>query len=161
MEVFRPGNVSGVSHSGTFNGNPVTMEAGRETLRYLTDEAYARLDALGTRLARGLEIAIDQTGVRASVMHVGSLVNVLFTDLPITNAETARPLDPRAAQAFHLGLMNRGIFIAPRGLFALSLASTEDQVDLAVDAAREVFRLLAAADLRRSDGGAGTEQETT
>ena len=157
MEVFRPGNVLGVSHSGTFNGNPVTMAAGRETLRHLTGEAYARLDALGTRLATGLEIAIDQTGVRATVTHVGSLVNVLFADPPVINAETARPLDPRAAQMFHLGLMNRGIFIAPRGLFALSLASTDEHVDRAVDAAREVLRLLAAAGLRRPDGGTETE----
>jgi glutamate-1-semialdehyde 2,1-aminomutase len=139
MAVFSPGSMTYVGHSGTFTGNAVTMAAGLETLRQLDGAAYARLDRLGARLVEGLQSAVEETGVPAAVLHVGSLVNLVFTDVPVTNAEAARPLDPAAAQAFHLGLMNRGIFIAPRGLFAMSTVTSEEAVDAAVSAAHEIL----------------------
>jgi glutamate-1-semialdehyde 2,1-aminomutase len=91
--------------------------------------------------------------VRACVTHVGSLVNVHFADPPLLHAEAATPVDPVAVQAFHLGLMNRGIVIAPRGLFALSLVTTREDVDRAVGASGELFRELAAAGIQRLEGG--------
>jgi hypothetical protein len=35
--------------------------------------------------------------------------------------------------------MNRGIFIAPRGLFAMSTVTSEEAVDAAVSAAHEIL----------------------
>jgi glutamate-1-semialdehyde 2,1-aminomutase len=146
MEVF----ASKLSHAGTFNGNPVTMAAGGETLRHLDAEAFARLDSLGSHLARGLESAIETSGVRACVTHVGSLVNVHFADPPVVDASSARPVDPAALRVFHLGLMNRGICIAPRGLLIVGLVTGDHDVDRAVEAAAEVFTALAEAGFRRT-----------
>jgi glutamate-1-semialdehyde aminotransferase len=81
MEVFRPGTERGISHSGTFNGNPVTAAAGLRVLELLDDEAYARLDRLGAQLADGLRIAIADAGLAAQVTH-SSAVEQLFRSLP-------------------------------------------------------------------------------
>jgi glutamate-1-semialdehyde 2,1-aminomutase len=143
MDVFRPGSSRGVSHSGTFNGNPVTIGAGLATLELLDDAAYGKLDGLGAKLADGLREAIARTGVVAHVTHVGSLLNVHFTTEPPRDFDAAQASDPAAAAAYHLGLLNRGVFIAPRGMMALSIVTQEADVDKVVDASAEVFAALA------------------
>jgi glutamate-1-semialdehyde 2,1-aminomutase len=142
MEVFRPGGERSISHSGTFNGNPVTVAAGLKVLELLDDPAYAKLDSLGDQLAQGLRDAIERARVPAQVTHVGSILNVHFTSEPVRDFDSAQASDPTAAAAFHLGLLNRGIFVAPRGMFALSIVTEESDVERAVGAAAEVFAEL-------------------
>jgi glutamate-1-semialdehyde aminotransferase len=59
------------------------------------------------------------------------------------NAEDAGTADPDAAAAFHIGLLNRGIFIAPRGLMATATVAEEQDVRDLVAAARDLFAALA------------------
>ncbi len=99
LEVFTPGAANGVAHSGTFNGNPITVAAGRKALELLDDAAYRKLDSLGEMLANGLRDAIARTGVAAQVTHVGSLVNVHFTTEPVRDFDTAQRADGAAAAA--------------------------------------------------------------
>jgi len=52
MNFYDPRDGKGrINHGGTFNANPLTMAGGIATMEQLTPEAYARLDALGTRQA--------------------------------------------------------------------------------------------------------------
>jgi glutamate-1-semialdehyde 2,1-aminomutase len=143
MDVFRPGGERSISHSGTFNGNPVTVAAGKKVLDLLEDAAYAKLADLGERLARGLREAIERTGVTAHVTHVNSLLNVHFTPEPPSDFDAAQAADAVATAAFHLGLLNRGVFIAPRGMVALATVTEEGDIQLFVDAAAELFADLA------------------
>jgi glutamate-1-semialdehyde 2,1-aminomutase len=143
LRVFTPGSSTGVSHSGTFNGNPVTVAAGRKALELLDDAAYRKLDRLGRMLADGLRDAIAQTGVGAQVTHVGSLVNVHFTTEPVNDFDAAQRADQTAAAAYHLGLLNRGVFIAPRGMMTVSIVTEEGDVARVIDASAEIFADLA------------------
>ena len=143
MDVFRPGGERSISHSGTFNGNHVTVAAGLKVLELLDDGAFAKLNDLGEKLAQGLRGAIERTGVAAQVTHVGSLLNVHFTTEPVRDFESVQGGDPLAAAAFHLGLLNRGVFVAPRGMLAVSTVTEEEDVDKVVDAAAELFAALA------------------
>src|SRR5918998_936675 len=54
MSVFDPRLPNHLHHSGTFNGNLMTMAAGSVALDLLTEEEIERLNALGERLAGGL-----------------------------------------------------------------------------------------------------------
>jgi len=143
MDVFRPGADRGISHSGTFNGNPVTAAAGLRVLELLDDAAYVRLDRLGALLADGLRRAIAGSGVAAQVTHTGSLGNVHFTTQPVRDFDSAQASDKTKAAAYHIGLMNRGMFIAPRGMWAVSAVTTEDDVRRFVEASAELFAALA------------------
>jgi glutamate-1-semialdehyde 2,1-aminomutase len=142
MDVFRPGAERAVGHSGTFNGNPITTTAGLKVLELLDDAAYDRLDRLGETLETGLNQAIERTGVGAQVTRVGSIGNVHFTTEPVRDYDAAARSDPVAAAAYHLGLMNRGVFTANRGMFALSVVTTEADVQTVVDASGELFGAL-------------------
>jgi glutamate-1-semialdehyde 2,1-aminomutase len=143
MDVFRPGGRRSISHSGTFNGNPVTVAAGKKVLDLLDDAAYANLAELGERLADGLRDAIERTGVTACVTHVSSLLNVHFTAEPPIDFAAAQAADAVATAAFHLGLLNRGVFIAPRGMVALATVTEEGDIQRFVDVAAELFAELA------------------
>jgi len=54
--------------------------------------------------------------------------------------ETTLALQPAPA-AYHIGLMNRGVFVAPRGMWAVSAVTTEADVKRFVDASAELFRV--------------------
>jgi glutamate-1-semialdehyde 2,1-aminomutase len=142
IELLSPGATNGITHSGTFNGNRVTTSAGRATLELLDGTAYEDLNELGAVLADGLSNAITDTQVAAQVTHVGSLVNVHFTSDVIRDGTALSHGDALAAQAFHLGLLNRGIMIAPRGMFVLSTVTTRRDVERALDAAHDVLGSL-------------------
>lgn len=142
MDQMAPGADRAFLHSGTFNGNPVTVAAGLATLELLDDDAYAQLDRLGAALGKGLRDAIHETGARAHVTHVGSLANLHFTDEEPRDGDVPARIDQTAAAAFHLGLANRGVFAAPRGMFAVSTAHAARDVERAVLAATEVLAAL-------------------
>ncbi len=124
MSAFDPRNRGTIFHSGTFNGNPVTCAAGTVSVRELTQ---ARIDKMATqaeRLAAELARAARQVGLPFSVRHYGSLMNVFFLkELP--PATIARE-DARAIASFHLAALNQGLFLAPRGMIALSTVITDE-----------------------------------
>jgi glutamate-1-semialdehyde 2,1-aminomutase len=142
LDVLVPGAERHVSISGTLNGNATTMAAGLATLKLLDEAAFARIDELGERFAQGLRAAIERTRADASVTHIGSLVNIHFTAEAPIDARGSWSGDTVAAAAFHLGLMNRGYSIAPRGFCAMSTVTTEAEIDGALSASEELLAEL-------------------
>lgn len=67
-----------VSHSGTFNGNPVSAAAGRASLELLTPEAFARLEEAGRGLERVVRAAIERSGAPFTLNRAGSLLYLEF-----------------------------------------------------------------------------------
>src|SRR3712207_3270207 len=59
MSVFDPRLPDHLHHSGTFNGNLMTMAAGSVALDLLTRGEIERLNALGDRLASGLRRLLE------------------------------------------------------------------------------------------------------
>ena len=105
-------------HSGTFNGNPVTTAAGLVSLQHLDQE---QIDAMSTRAA-GLEDVLAKAsadaGLPLSVRRAGSMLQLFFSPSP--PAATPLRTDGELITAFHLAALNHGVFLAPRGLLALS-----------------------------------------
>lgn len=109
-----------IPHSGTFNGNPIGMAAGIATLNELTPLAYDRLNALGEDLRGRLRAVFARRGLPAQVTGVGSLLNLHFTGAEVKDYRTARTGDAALLRKAFFGLLNEGIFIAPRGMACLS-----------------------------------------
>jgi glutamate-1-semialdehyde 2,1-aminomutase len=134
--------LGGVYQAGTLSGNPLAVAAGLATLRALEDrKAYGRLDALGAQLERGLRRAADKVGVPLTVNRVGSMLTGFFCPGPVRDYAGARAADTaRYARFFH-GMLERGMALAPSQFEAafVSLAHTEDDLDLAARAAAEAI----------------------
>ncbi len=124
MSAFDPRNRGSMYHAGTFNGNPVTCAAGAVSVRELTQARIDKMDKQGERLAAELARAARQVELPFSVRHYGSLLNVFFLKDP-PPATIARD-DARAVANFHLAALNQGLFLAPRGMIALSTAITDE-----------------------------------
>jgi glutamate-1-semialdehyde 2,1-aminomutase len=124
MSAFDPRNRGALFHSGTFNGNPVTCTAGAVSIRELTQARIDKMAKQGERLAAELARAARQVELPFSVRHYGSLMNVFFLKEP--PAATIARDDARAIASFHLAALNQGLFLAPRGMIALSTVITDE-----------------------------------
>jgi glutamate-1-semialdehyde 2,1-aminomutase len=137
-----------VYQAGTLSGNPLAVAAGLATLRALEDTAvYERLERLGARFARGIVEAAAAAGIPVTVNRVGSMLTTFFTEGAVTDYASAKRADTaRYAQFFH-GMLDRGVFLAPSQFEAafVSLAHTEQDLDLAAQACRDSMRRLAHA----------------
>jgi glutamate-1-semialdehyde 2,1-aminomutase len=134
-----------VYQAGTLSGNPLAVAAGLATIRALRDpEVYARLDALGARLERGLVVAADKAGIPLTVNRVGSMLTAFFCAGPVTDYASARRADrERYARYFH-AMLARGVYLAPSQFEAafVSLAHAETDLDDAARAAAEAMASL-------------------
>ncbi len=139
---------SRIFHSGTFNGNPVTMAAGAASVRHLSAEQIARLDALGGRLADHLAASARNLGLPFSARRVGSLLNVYF--LPTAPPANLLRDDHQLMRAFHLAGMNHGLYFASRGMLVVSTVMDEASIDDIAERAAEAMADVVAEAARRS-----------
>jgi glutamate-1-semialdehyde 2,1-aminomutase len=123
MAQFDARRSGALVHGGTFNGNPVSAAAGLATLRHLTPERYAHLERLGDRLRTTIAAGIDQAGLDARVGGIASIFQVF----PGPGLMPPDGLSPEAAQ--FIGLLLDGFHLAPRGMGAIAVPTTDADVD--------------------------------
>jgi glutamate-1-semialdehyde 2,1-aminomutase len=135
MEVFDPRSPRHLHHSGTFNGNLMTMAAGCVTLDLLTQGEIERINALGERLAEGLRRSLaERRDLHGVVNNCGSLLHVNFgTEGEVRKFSDLKLNSPMAA-AFHLAALDEGVYFAPRGFMNTSTAMDERVVDDVLEA---------------------------
>jgi glutamate-1-semialdehyde 2,1-aminomutase len=126
-----------VATGGTLFGNPLSMAAARATLaEVLTPDAYAHTQALGARLADGIERAITAAGLPWATHRFWPRSGVTFApSMPRNAAEAAAHFDEPLRRLFRVHLANRGIWDAIVGAGpTCSVPATEGDVDAYVDA---------------------------
>ncbi len=135
-----------VYQAGTLSGNPLATAAGLATLELLDAAAYARLDALSTRLAEGLRAAAADAGVPLHVTHAPGLLTPFFHAGPVDDYAGAQASDPDRSAAFTRAMIDRGVFLPPSRFEAWfpSLAHTDAQIEQTLVAAADAMREVAA-----------------
>ena len=142
---YEPSNPKAINHSGTFNGNEVTMAAGIASIRKLDQPAIDRINSLGERLREGCNAALQSLGLKIQVVGVGSLSNIIYTDREVWNAHDFAMSYIGAMELqkwVHLELMNRGIYSAKRGEFIISTPMSEREVDTCIQEFKETFLFM-------------------
>lgn len=145
MSVFDPSNGSpGVSHGGTFNGNPMTTAAGAASMQLLTEGVMERINSLGDRAREKLNDAFEHAGVQGQASGVGTLVKLHFHRRALRNHRDvlASARENQLMAATHKGLLARGYIVGAAGLAALSSVNTESEIDGLADALEDVLREL-------------------
>lgn len=146
MSVFDPHRDDALPHSGTFNGNTLTMAAGLVSLELLTAAEIDRINRLGETLATGMRDALAANDIDGGVTQCGSLLHLVFG----TDGEPRRfgdlNLESRMHDLVHLACMEEGLFIAPRGLMNTSTVMDEGVVcEVVARFGRALERVVAAA----------------
>ena len=124
MQCVAP--VGPVYQAGTLSGNPVAVTAGIETLKILSNEreVYERLD----KKTSVLEQAFKEKGLQ--VNRVGSLLSAFFTDVPVTDYETAKTSDTEAFAKYFSYMLENGIYVAPSQFEAMFISATHTDMDI-------------------------------
>ncbi len=145
MSSFDPRNRGSIFHAGTFNGNPITCAAGLTSIRELTQARIDKMAKQAERLSAELSRAARAAELPFSVRTFGSLLNVFFLKEP-PPATIARD-DARAIANFHLAALNNGLFLAPRGMIALSTVITDEMLsEISERAAKAMADVARAGD---------------
>ena len=126
---------------GTYNGNPLGMSAASASLQeVLTPAAYRELDRLGARLLAGCERVIEEGGLTAGCVGLGSKGCVRWEG------------DRELGELIWTWLMNRGVYTTAGREQEWNLSVAHD--DRSVDRYLEAFGGLVAELTPRLSGSA-------
>jgi glutamate-1-semialdehyde 2,1-aminomutase len=137
-------DVGGVG--GTLAANVLSLAAVRATLEHvLTEEAFARMIALGERFEQGVQGVIDENDLPWHVTRLGCRVEYLFRrERPITGSDAAAGGDHLLDRLIHLYALNRGVLLTPfHNMALMSPATSEADVDLHTEVFGEIAGELA------------------
>ena len=130
---------------GTLAGNALSLAAMRATLtEVLTDEAFARMIALGNRWCDGVDSVLAQYKLPWHCNRLGARGEYLFqASAPRTGGEAARAGDFELEQYIHLRLLNDGFLLTPfHNMALISPETSEADVDAHTEAFRQMCKEL-------------------
>jgi glutamate-1-semialdehyde 2,1-aminomutase len=118
-----------ISQSGTFNAAAVCCAAGVAGYGAITPAVQAHIDRLAEELRTRANALFRRLKVPAQMVGIGSLFNIHFTEEPIVDYRAVARGDRKTLSLLVLALMNRGIFLAPRGMGCTSSVMTPAEID--------------------------------
>ena len=132
MQMYDPREKK-MYHSGTFNGNAVTMAAGLATMKAYNQEAVDYVNGLGTLFKEGVLKIYDKLGLNMKISGTGSIYNILFTDKEVKNYRDVASAHEELNKVLYMSLLTKGIFNAERGMFCMSTAMTKEDIRFGLD----------------------------
>lgn len=134
--------------TGTLSGNPVAAVAGLATLKILQQPgSYDRLFATGRALMEGLSRALRDAEIRARVVGVPPLFDVVFTEREVVDYRDTLSGDSEMAKQFNRSLREHGI-LKGDSKYYVSLAHDRADIDKALAAFAAAAQELAATAAR-------------
>ena len=136
MQLIADGKVI---HAGTMNAGNPSVAAAVATIEVLEHEnVHLRLHALGRKLMSGLQDAAKEADQKLLVQGFGSMFHCGFVDrLKVTDFRGTLHYDKAKYGRFLARMQERGIRLIGRGLWYLSAAHTEEEIDIAIKMASE------------------------
>jgi glutamate-1-semialdehyde 2,1-aminomutase len=146
-EAYESAKEPGYSGIGTtLSASPLQFAAMRATLEaVMTAENYAHMERLADRLQQGLSAIIVRHRLPWHVARVGARVEFVCAPGPLKNGTQAEAAHaPELEAAIHVGLVNRGVLIAPfHNMMLVSPSTTQRQVDRLTRAFADICAELA------------------
>lgn len=119
-----------VYQAGTFNGNPISIKAGIETLNILNSSFYKTMEKKGNTIRNGLKDLVEDNSYELKVVGLSSMFQVYFNENEVINYEIAKKSNLDSFKTYFNTLLNEGIFQAPSQFEAGFISSAHNQEDL-------------------------------
>lgn len=137
------GRTKVVAHAGTFNNNIASMTAGCVVLEdVFSPDTAVEHTARGEEFRRSVASVLARSGLPVSVSGFGSMMSLHALAEPPRNAHDVARRDLDLQEMLFLGLLQRGVYSAARGMMNLSLTLTDDQLAQVLDALAETLASL-------------------
>ncbi|KAH8666995.1 pyridoxal phosphate-dependent transferase [Xylariales sp. PMI_506] len=130
MSIYDPRLPGSLSHSGTFNNNTMTMNAGYAGLsKVYTDDVNVAFNAKGDELREKLQEATK--GTKLSFTGLGAMLAVHFTDVGAREILCVDDVEERwdLKDLFWMEMLEDGYWITRRGSIALILDTPDEELD--------------------------------
>lgn len=131
-ELFADVATGALTHAGTFNGNTIATAAVLASLDELEDRSlYASIDAVGSTLIAALAdlFASHDAPIKLQGLPVAFHARFDTGSEPVTSYEQLRQFDAQRYAAFARRLIRAGVWVAYRGIWYVSAAHTERDID--------------------------------
>ena len=139
MELFDPTSKKyDIAHAGTFNGNPLTMEAGIAVMTNLIDENFIHMNSLGEKLRDRLKSVFDEIDLPVQVTGYGSLFGINFNKKKIIDYRTFIENNSDMTKILFSYLRNNGVLLQLKNAGALNILMSDREIDYFVDKTREI-----------------------
>lgn len=133
MSVFEPqkGQPPRLPHGGTFNGNPVTMIAGKAAMSAMTEEKFGQLNKTTQSLRDRVSKMFSELNVQGQVTGSGSLFALRFHKRPMHHFADISSTDEEIQfmDRFRQYLISNGIWMGTAMAGCLSTAISQLHVD--------------------------------
>ncbi len=138
MEAFDPNRPGALMHAGTFNNNVLSMAGGVAALGTVFDaQAAAAHFAKGEALRARLNAVCAEHRDFMRFTGLGTMLQPHFRTGDIVRAYRATPEEEALCELFFFDMLEAGIYLARRGMVALSLPVGQAECDRFVTAVSE------------------------
>jgi glutamate-1-semialdehyde 2,1-aminomutase len=118
-----------VFHSGTFNGNPLSLAVGEATVEEIISAGkFDSLVSTTETLKRSVATALKKRGISHTIAGEGAMFNIYLREEPVRNYREAMASDLRLRKFLDLELVNIGVYLKPQNRFCTSTAHALDDV---------------------------------
>ncbi len=132
-----------VFHSGTYNGHPIVLAAGLETIMILEEEGVLDdLFAKTNELRSALEAMYAQYGIAMKTIGMGSIFNIVFTDQPVTNYRDMWQANTSLREEIDIELLKRGIHLKPLNRYSMSTVHSSEDIQRTVVAHEQALNTV-------------------
>lgn len=145
-DIFDHSNTAGAAdvlyHSGTYNGHPLILNAGLETIRILEREFDSLLERT-ERLKQGIRSIYAEHGIHVLTPGLGSMFNVVISELD--DIKTYRDLqksDFITRKKADYALLTEGIYNKPCNRYNMCTAHTDDMIDITLEAYEKALKKI-------------------
>jgi len=137
MNLLSPGGK--VYQASTFAGNPISVSAAIssiKTINKIKNKLYSKLERFNLLFSTALDDMATDMGIPHQINFTASMLQIFFTNKPVTNYETSKNANGKKFQKLFKSLLKQGIFIAPSQfeVVFLSDAHTESDLNKTLDA---------------------------
>jgi glutamate-1-semialdehyde 2,1-aminomutase len=132
-----------VYHSGTFNGNPISLASGLATIRYLSQPG--RFEDIVKRtmtLREGIETLAQDYRVPMKTIGEGTIFNLVATEEKLVNYRDFVTLRKDIRLALDYLLMDQGVYSKPLNRFSMSDAHGQKEIEATLQAFEKSFSRL-------------------
>lgn len=131
-------------HSGTYNGHPTVLAAGRATIESLENGEMEKLLMKTMYFRQRLEEVYSKRQIPMQTLGWGSIFNIVLTKEPIKNVRDMSKADQSLKRKIDLELLKLGIYTKPLNRYSMSVMHSEEDIERTIQAHDEAIRRVTA-----------------
>ncbi len=128
-------------HSGTYNGHPLILTAGLATIGVL-EKKFDYIVGQTDKLRAGLEEIFKEKGIPMQTVGVGTVFNILLTDVKIEKFRDIQTSDFETRKKIDYLLLMEGVYNKPTNRYSVSAVHDDNILDFTFEAYRKAMKKL-------------------